>query len=73
MIVRVFKYVGEPGEEYLGSDFEFEVMPSVGQLLRLSDEVKDFEIEKVGYIQDEGKFVAAVWLKKPRVSIADMI
>lgn len=66
MKVRVFLYRGEPGHEYDGEDFEFEAMPQVGHFLRISGEGDyDDEIEKVGFIQDDDKFIAAVWLKPP--------
>jgi len=66
MKVRVFLYVGEPDRDYDGEDFEFETMPQVGQFLRISGEGDyDDEIEKIGFIQEDDKFIAAVWLKPP--------
>jgi hypothetical protein len=60
MQVRVFK----SQDDY--SDFEFGVMPKVEQEVHFADGSK-FAVRRVGYVQDEGQFMAAIWLgSRPR-------
>ena len=70
MQVRVFK--PQADGDYLGVDYQFETVPAVGQELRLDDGT-DVTVDKVRYIQDGERFIAAIWLaspKKPPVTIA---
>lgn len=68
MKVRVFVPVDGSHELYDGSDFHFETMPLQGQFLRLfTPEPGDYPIERVGFIQEERYFVAAVWVARPPV------
>lgn len=72
MIVRVFIPGPKDGDDYNGSDYDFEVMPSVGQLLRLTAYIHaDFEVERVGFIQDGETFVASIWCKNDPAAETD--
>lgn len=63
MKVRVFRKEEPDNSEYLGTDFDFEVMPSKDTFLRFSDDrTQDYTVGKIGFIQDESEFIAAVWL-----------
>lgn len=57
MQVRVFK----SQDNY--SDFEFGVMPEPGQQLHFVDG-STFYAERVGFVQNESQFLAAVWLRE---------
>jgi hypothetical protein len=67
MRVRVFLPADETLEQFPFGEFEFDVMPLEGQILRFTDlEDADYPIEQVGFIQDGESFVGAVWLGPPR-------
>lgn len=76
MIVRVFipkKLDPSDGSDFDGHDYNFEVLPAVGNTLRLADPSSpDFEVERVGFIQDGEAFVASVWMKRDH-DISDWI
>jgi len=55
MQVRVFK----SQDDY--SDFEFGVMPEVEQEVHFADGT-NFVVHRVGYVQEDGQFLAAIWL-----------
>jgi hypothetical protein len=67
MIVRVFvpcTFDAEEGASLNGSDHVFPMMPSVGHVLRFTNErAGEFTVAKVGFVQDGHAFVAAVWLE----------
>ena len=68
MKVRVFVPAEGSNEQYEGSDFHFETMPLEGHFLRLfTPEPGDYPIERVGFIQEDRYFVAAVWVALPPV------
>lgn len=66
MMVRVFvPCTPDPagGPAFRGSDHIFPVLPSIGHVLRFTDERKgdDFTVAKVGFVQHGDAFMAAVW------------
>lgn len=66
--VRVFVPADGSSETYECDDFHFETMPREGQFLRLfTPEPGDYPIERVGFIQEDAYFVAAVWVARPPV------
>jgi len=61
------------GTTFTGTDHIFPILPSVGHVLRFTDEAAgEFTVAKVGFMQDDRAFVAAVWLDGPvtKASIA---
>lgn len=67
MMVRVFmprETDPTDGATFSGTDYRFPGLPSIGQLLRLTDtRAGDFTVSKVGFVQDGDAFVAAIWLE----------
>lgn len=67
MIVRVFMpRAVDPadGSTFRGTDHNFPVLPSIGQVLRFTDErAGDFTVAKIGFVQDGDAFLAAAWLE----------
>lgn len=67
MKVRVFLPTDEALEPFAYGEFDFDVMPMEGHILRFADfEDVDYPVEQVGYIQVEHAFVGAAWLGPPR-------
>jgi hypothetical protein len=51
------------GSTFSGTDHIFPILPSIGHVLRFTDErAGEFTVAKVGFMQDGLAFVAAVWL-----------
>jgi hypothetical protein len=69
MIVRVFvpsAFDAAKGPIFSCTDHNFPVLPSIGHVLRFKDEREGhFTVAQVGFIQDGGAFLAAVWLQGP--------
>ena len=68
MIVRVFvpcTFDPAEGLAFSQSDHNFPVLPSIGQVLRFTDEREgdDFTVAKVGFVQVGDAFIAAVWVE----------
>jgi hypothetical protein len=74
MQVRVFKPTEDDHEVYVGEDFDFDVLPAIGHILRFTAENDyPFEVATVGFIQEGQRFVAAVWLRSSEASDIDII
>ena len=78
MIVRVFvprPHEPAEGANFSGSDHNFPVLPSIGQVLRFTDERggDDFTVSKVGFVQNGDAFIAAVWTDGPEIEATDPI
>lgn len=66
MKVRVFvPRATDPadGSTFSGTDYNFPVLPSIGHVLRFTDDDGDFTVASVGFVQDDEAFLAAVWLE----------
>lgn len=67
MKVRIFLPADETLQQFPFGEFEFDVMPQEGNVLRLADlEGAEDPVERVGFIQEGEHFVGAVWLGPPR-------
>ncbi|QBE91480.1 hypothetical protein BRX36_21490 [Sphingomonas sp. S-NIH.Pt1_0416] len=66
MRVRLFiPPIGNGEGDYQGQDYDFEVLPQPGQLVRTTYQaVVDYQAERIGFIQDGEEFVACVWLRE---------
>lgn len=80
MKVRVFAprdFDPADGSAFSGTDHVFPMLPSVGHVLRYTDErAGEFTVAKVGFVQECPAFVAAIWLDGPKTkppSIAEQI
>lgn len=72
MKIRVFIPGPEDDGNYNGADYDFEVMPQVGQVVRFTRPLHtDFEVRRAGFIQDGDDFVASLWLKNDPAAETD--
>jgi hypothetical protein len=65
MNIRVFipsEVESDDETDFIGTEHDFPTMPLEGQILRFTDDREgDYKITRVGFIQDAGSFVPAVW------------
>lgn len=62
--VRVF--IPSPEDEdadYLGRDMPFMAMPRVGDEIRHFTAERYYTVVRAGHLEDEGRFIPAVWVK----------
>ena len=67
MKIRIFLPTDDALEPFPFGEFEFDVMPCAGDILRFTDlEDADYPVEQSGFIQADKAFTGAVWLGPPR-------
>lgn len=61
--VRVFIPSPEdPDADYHGRDMSFLAMPRIGDEIRHFSEERDYIVVRAGHLEDEGRFIPAVWV-----------